>query len=136
MNAMSTQDVVTTGQAAALAHARWRAPSREARDTLFMVALIGWTILPHLVHLPLWVSGLSAAVLGWRGWLAWRQSALPGRAAVLELLSDELYLTDRLNGAIAARTQALELRRELGDVVAVGTGHRALSLFEWYAAER
>lgn len=58
------------------------------------------------------------------------------RAVVLELLSDELYLTDRLNGAIAARTQALELRRELGDVVAVGTGHRALSLFEWYAAER
>ena len=59
-----------------------------------------------------------------------------GRAALLELLSEELYLTDRLNGAIAARTQALELRRELGDVVAVGTGHRALSLFEWYAAER
>ena len=33
-------------------------------------------------------------------------------------------------------TQALELRRELGDVVAVGDGHRALSLFEWYAADR
>ena len=41
----------------------------------------------------------------------------------------ELYLTDRLDDAIAARTQALELRRELGDVVAVGAGHRALSLF-------
>ena len=47
----------------------------------------------------------------------------PGRrAGVLELLSEELYLTDRLDGAIAARTQALELRRGLGDVVAVGSG--------------
>jgi len=84
---------IAAGQAAALAHARWRAPSREARDTLFMVALIGWTILPHLTHLPLWVSGLSAVVLGWRGWLAWRQSALPGRAAVLALLGLAAVLT-------------------------------------------
>ena len=38
--------------------------------------------------------------------------------------------------AIAARTRALALRRELGDVVAVGAGHGALSLFEWYAADR
>ena len=59
-----------------------------------------------------------------------------GRAAVLEFLAEELYLTDRLDAAIAARTQALELRRGLGDVVAVGDGHRALSLFEWYAADR
>jgi DNA-binding CsgD family transcriptional regulator len=58
------------------------------------------------------------------------------RAAALEFLAEELYLTDRLDAAIAARTQALELRRGLGDVVAVGDGHRALSLFEWYAADR
>jgi len=80
-------------QSAALAHARWRAPSREARDTLFMVALIGWTILPHLTHLPLWVSGLSAVVLSWRAWLAWRQSPLPGRVAVLALLGLAAVLT-------------------------------------------
>ena len=58
------------------------------------------------------------------------------RAAVLEALAVELYLTDRLDDAIAARTQALELRRALGDVVAVGEGHRALSLFAYYAADR
>ena len=89
---MAAHDTAT-GQAATLAHARWRAPSREARDTLFMIALIGWTILPHLMHLPLWVAGLSAAVLGWRAWLAWRQSALPGRAAVLGLLGLAAVLT-------------------------------------------
>jgi len=32
-------------------------------------------------------------VLGWRGWLAWRQSALPGRAAVLALLGLAAVLT-------------------------------------------
>jgi DNA-binding CsgD family transcriptional regulator len=58
------------------------------------------------------------------------------RADVLEALARELYLTDRLADAITARTRALALRRELGDVVAVGAGHGALSLFEWYAADR
>jgi len=58
------------------------------------------------------------------------------RAAVLEDLAREYYLTDRLDEAITARTRALDLRRELGDVVAVGTGHRILSLFEWYSANR
>jgi len=84
---------IAADHAAALAHARWRVPSREARDTLFMVALIGWTILPHLSHLPLWVSALSAVVLGWRAWLAWRQAPLPGRAAVLALLGLAALLT-------------------------------------------
>jgi hypothetical protein len=72
---------------------RWRAPSREARDTLFMVALIGWTILPHLFHLPLWVAGIAGVVLAWRAWLAWRQAPLPGRIAVLALLGLAAVLT-------------------------------------------
>ena len=58
------------------------------------------------------------------------------RATLLEALAWELYLTDRLADAIAARTRALELRRELGDVVAVGAAHRTISYFEWYAADR
>ncbi len=58
------------------------------------------------------------------------------RATLLEALAWELYLTDRLDGAIAARTQALELRIRLGDMVAVGAGHRTISHFWWYAADR
>ena len=50
------------------------------------------------------------------------------RAELLEALSTELYLTDRLSDAIEARTQALALRRELADVVAVGAAHRAISV--------
>lgn len=59
-----------------------------------------------------------------------------GRAALLEGLAWELYLTDRLPAAIAALAQALELRRDLADVVAVGTVHRTISYLEWYAADR
>jgi transglutaminase-like putative cysteine protease len=73
--------------------ARWQAPSREARDTLFMLALIGWTVLPHLLHLPPWVAGLSLGVLAWRGWLGWRQAPLPGRTAVMVLLGVAAVLT-------------------------------------------
>jgi len=80
-------------RASELAHARWRAPSREARDTLFMVLLIGWTIVPHLFNLPPWVAGLAGIVLAWRGWLAWRQKPLPGRAVVLALLGLAAVLT-------------------------------------------
>ena len=58
------------------------------------------------------------------------------RAALLEAMSLDLYLTDRLRDAIAAREQALVLRRELGEVVAVGAAHTALAGFAWYAADR
>ena len=58
------------------------------------------------------------------------------RAALLEQLSADLYLTDRLQDAIRARERALELRREKGETVAVGRGHTAISGFAWYAADR
>ncbi len=64
-------------------------------------------------------------------------SADPGRRApLLEALSTELYLTDRLADAIAAAQAAVELRREQADVVAIGAGHTAISRFAWYAADR
>ena len=85
MSAMANP-ATSNGDASARSPSRWRAPSREARDTLFMVALIGWTIAPHLFHLPLWVTGLAGLVLAWRGWLAWRQAPLPGRTAIIGLL--------------------------------------------------
>ena len=85
--------VTRMAEAPALSHSPWRAPSREARDTLFMLALIGWTITPHLFNLPLWVAGLTGVVLAWRGWLAWRQAPLPGRTAVLGLLGLAAVLT-------------------------------------------
>ena len=58
------------------------------------------------------------------------------RADLLEAMSLDLYLTDRLRDAITARERALELRRGMGEIVAVGAAHTALSGFAWYAADR
>lgn len=56
-----------------------RQGSRETRDTLFMLLVIGWTIAPHVFRLQPWVGLLCGAVLLWRGSLALRQAPLPGR---------------------------------------------------------
>ena len=62
-------------------------------------------------------------------------AAAADRATLLESLAWELYLTDRLSAAFAAFTQALQLRRDLGDVVAVGAIHRKVSYLGWFAAD-
>lgn len=66
--------------------ARWSPATRETRDTLFMLAVIAWTVAPHLLHLAPWVGVLSAVVLLWRARLAWLQRPLPGRSAVIAVL--------------------------------------------------
>ncbi|HET6827931.1 MAG TPA: DUF3488 and transglutaminase-like domain-containing protein [Ramlibacter sp.] len=52
---------------------------REARDMLFLLAVIGWVVLPHVSHLPLWCSLFTAGILVWRGTLAVRSRPLPNR---------------------------------------------------------
>ena len=66
--------------------ARWAHLPREARDTLFQLGVIGWTLLPHAVHLPVWCVLLSAVILAWRGRLALTNGALPGRWTVAGVL--------------------------------------------------
>ncbi|HJV70065.1 DUF3488 and transglutaminase-like domain-containing protein [Ideonella sp.] len=76
----------------------WRPASRETRDTLFMLAVIGWTIAPHVLRLAPWVGLLCAVVLMWRGSLAMRQAPLPGRwwlVAVLALAAGLTLWTER-----------------------------------------
>jgi transglutaminase-like putative cysteine protease len=60
---------------------------RDSRDTLFMLLVIAWVIVPQVDHLPLWCSTLAAGVLLWRGWLALTQQPLPGRWWLLGLLA-------------------------------------------------
>lgn len=59
---------------------------RDSRDTLFLLAVIAWVILPQLSHLPLWCSLSSAAVLLWRARLAWTGQPLPRPRWLLVLL--------------------------------------------------
>ena len=59
---------------------------RDTRDTLFLLLVIAWVITPQVGKLPIWCSLLAAAVLLWRGWLAWTARALPSRWWLLLLL--------------------------------------------------
>ena len=52
---------------------------REARDTLFQLAVIAWTVGPHLLHLPTWCAVMTVVLLGWRARLALTGAALPSR---------------------------------------------------------
>ncbi|MFT3816673.1 MAG: DUF3488 and transglutaminase-like domain-containing protein [Rubrivivax sp.] len=71
----------------------WQRLPREARDTLFVLGVIAWTIAPHLGHLPLWCGALAAVVLLWRGRLALRGAPLPPRWQVGLVLAVAVALT-------------------------------------------
>lgn len=60
---------------------------RDARDTLFLLAVIAWILLPQVNELPLWCSALATAVLLWRGRLAVLARPLPGKYWLLLLLT-------------------------------------------------
>ncbi len=64
----------------------WRNLPRDTRDTLFLLGVIGWTVLPHLAHLPLWCAFLTAGVLLWRIRLALNHATLPGRWVLVAVL--------------------------------------------------
>ncbi len=59
---------------------------RDSRDTLFLLVVIAWVLLPHIGHLPWWCSALAVAMLAWRGGLAVTQRPLPGRWVLLACL--------------------------------------------------
>lgn len=67
--------------------ARLNALPREARDTLFLLAVIAWVLLPQVRALPWWCSALAAGMLAWRGKLALGNQSLPGRWWLLGLLA-------------------------------------------------
>lgn len=64
----------------------WKYLPRDARDTLFLLGVIAWTVLPHVPHLPAWCSLLTLVVLLWRAKLALSNAALPGRWVLVGVL--------------------------------------------------
>lgn len=52
---------------------------RDTRDTLFLLANIGWVVALLSDHLPWWCTALTAAVLLWRAERAWHSQPLPSR---------------------------------------------------------
>jgi protein-glutamine gamma-glutamyltransferase len=76
---------------------RWQtfaaALPRDARDTLFLLVVIAWVLLPQVSNLPIWCSGLAGTVLLWRGWLALKARPLPGRWWLIALLGVTIAAT-------------------------------------------
>jgi protein-glutamine gamma-glutamyltransferase len=66
---------------------------RDARDTLFLLGVIAWVILPQTQHLPLWCSALAGIVLVWRARLAWLGRPLPSKWWLLGLLAITIAAT-------------------------------------------
>jgi protein-glutamine gamma-glutamyltransferase len=65
---------------------RLRQLPRDSRDTIFLLLVTAWIVLPQVSYLPLWCSVLAAALMLWRGWLALTARALPSRWWLLALL--------------------------------------------------
>lgn len=76
---------------------------RDTRDTLFLLAVIAWVLLPQVVHLPLWCSTGAGAVLLWRGWLALQLRPLPGKWWRLGLLIGLIAATFATHGTLLGR---------------------------------
>lgn len=70
-----------------------KALPREARDTLFLLAVITWTILPHVTNLPWWCTAITVLMLGWRAMLAVANGPLPGRWVLVGVLAVASGLT-------------------------------------------
>jgi transglutaminase-like putative cysteine protease len=71
----------------------WRHLPREARDTIFLICVIGWTVLPHVSHLPEWCVALTLVVLVWRTALALTHGTLPSRWILMTVLAVAAGLT-------------------------------------------
>jgi hypothetical protein len=72
--------------AAALLAPQASSAARERRDVLALLLAIALVVVPHFGHMPLWSSGVLAALWLWRLMLALNQRPLPGRLALVPLL--------------------------------------------------
>ena len=72
---------------------RLKALPRDTRDTLFLLLVIGWVVLPQVGHLPWWCTALAAGVLLLRGALAIAARRLPSQWWLLALLAVALGAT-------------------------------------------
>jgi protein-glutamine gamma-glutamyltransferase len=82
---------------------------RDGRDTLFLLAVIAWVLLPQAGNLPLWCSTGALAVLIWRGWLALQARPLPGRWWLLAMLALTIAATYATHRTLLGRDAGVTL---------------------------
>ena len=86
-----------------------RSLPRDSRDTLFLLLVIAWVLLPQVSHLPLWCSAGAAAVLLWRGRLALRAQPLPGKTWLVLLLALTVAATYATHRTLLGRDAGVTL---------------------------
>ncbi|MGV8805989.1 MAG: transglutaminase family protein [Polaromonas sp.] len=82
---------------------------RDVRDTLFLLLVMAWVLLPQAGRLPLWCSLGAGALLLWRGWLALKAQPLPGRAWLVLLLALTLAATYATHSSFLGRDAGVTL---------------------------
>lgn len=87
----------------------WHNLPREARDTVFQLAVIAWTTLPHLLHLPTWCRIMVPAILLWRMRLAVANAPLPNRWVVIAVLALSVGLTAWGEGTLFGKEAGVTL---------------------------
>ncbi|MGO4396007.1 transglutaminaseTgpA domain-containing protein [Variovorax sp. M-6] len=90
-------------------NAKLQALPRDARDTLFLLAVIGLILLPQIANLPWWCSTLAAIVLLWRGTLAVQGRPLPGKGWRIALLALTLVATYATHRTLLGRDAGVTL---------------------------
>ncbi len=86
-----------------------RALPREARDTLFVLAVIAWVVALQAAHIPWWTTVLTAGVLAWRARLALRAAPLPRWPWRLGLLLVTLAATFASHGTLLGQQAGVTL---------------------------
>jgi transglutaminase-like putative cysteine protease len=89
--------------------ARLQTLPREARDTLFLLLVIAWVLLPQVSNLPWWCSALAAGMLLWRGRLALGNKPLPNRWWLLGLLAVSIAATLATHRTLLGRDAGVTL---------------------------
>lgn len=88
---------------------RLQALPRDARDTLFLLAVIALILLPQVPNLPWWCSTLAAIVLLWRGTLAVQARPLPDKWWRIALLALTLVATFSTHRTLLGRDAGVTL---------------------------
>ncbi len=88
---------------------RLRQLPRDGRDTLFLLLVISWLVLPQVARLPLWCTLLVATLVLWRAWLALKARALPSRWWLLALLLLTLAATYATHKTLLGREAGVTL---------------------------
>lgn len=90
-------------------HSAWQRLPREARDTLFLVAVSAWTLAPHLWRKPAWLGLGVVALLVWRVHLAVKSKPLPGRWTIVALLALAAALTGWREGTLLGKDAGVSM---------------------------